>query len=117
MISIVDDDAHVREATSNLVRSYGFATANFASAEDFLDSTCVDDTSCLILDVQLPGLSGIELQQRLRALGCRARVIFMSGFPDERIRSSALAGGAVAFLDKPYDAEFLITCVSTALAA
>jgi len=115
MISIVDDDALVREATANLVRSHGFATANFTSAEDFLESDAVDDTTCLILDVQLPGLSGIELQKRLRAKGKKMPVIFITAFPEERVRASALAAGAVALLDKPYDADFLIDCVGVAL--
>jgi FixJ family two-component response regulator len=115
MISIVDDDTVVREATSNLIRSHGFAAANFTSAEDFLQSDAVDDTACLILDVQLPGLSGIELQKRLRAQGRRTPVIFVTAFPEARLKARAIAGGAVAFLDKPYDAQDLIDCVGAAL--
>ena len=115
MISIIDDDARVREATSNLVRSHGFTAADFASAEDFLDSEFLDDTACLILDVQLPGLSGIELQRELHEQGRQTRVIFMTGYPDEGLRACALAAGAIAFLYKPYSAEILLDCVGAAL--
>src|SRR6267154_6559856 len=117
MISIVDDDAIVREATLSLVRSHGFTGVTFASAEEFLHSDCVNDTSCLIADVQLPGLSGIELQIRLRAEGSRIPVIVMTAFPDARIRVQALDAGAVAFLSKPCDIEALIDCLDRALHA
>jgi FixJ family two-component response regulator len=115
MISIVDDDASVREATANLIRSLGFAAADFASAEDFLKSDRVDDTACLIADVQLPGLSGIELQQQLRDDGNMIPVIFITAYPDERIRRSALAAGAIGFLSKPHDADTLMDCLKKAL--
>jgi FixJ family two-component response regulator len=115
MISIVEDDAHVREATMNLLKSVGFTAACFASAEEFLQSHCVEGTTCLILDVQLPGLGGIELQRRLRDSGNPIPVVFVTAFPEERIRTRALADGAVGFLGKPYDAECLIDCVHKAL--
>jgi FixJ family two-component response regulator len=115
MISIVDDDAFVREATINLMRSLGFSATPFASAEDFLASDRVDGTTCLIADVQLPGLSGIELQERLRAEGKKTPVIFITAFPGERIRSSAMSGGAVCFLSKPFDPDSLIDCLDKAL--
>jgi len=117
MISIVDDDVIVREATLSLVRALGFTGVTFASAEEFLHSDCVNDTSCLIADVQLPGLSGIELQIRLRAEGSRIPVIVMTAFPDARIRVQALDAGAVAFLSKPCDIEALIDCLDRALHA
>ena len=117
MISIVDDDVIVREATLSLVRALGFTAVTFASAEEFLHSDCVNDTSCLIADVQLPGLSGIELQIRLRAEGSRIPVIVMTAFPDARIRVQALDAGAVAFLSKPCDIEALIDCLDRALHA
>lgn len=117
MISIVDDDPDVRAATANLVRSLGFAAENFASAEDFLESDRVDDTACLIADVRLPGLSGIGLQVRLRAEGRKVPVILMTAFPEEHVKSLALAAGAVALLSKPYDAQSLADFLHNVLRA
>ena len=115
VISIVDDDESVREAMSALVRSLGFSVATFASAEDFLDSDRVDDTSCLITDVQMPGLSGIELQSRLIADGRDMPVIGVTAYPEESIRTRMLEAGAVGFLSKPFNDERLIDCLATAL--
>jgi FixJ family two-component response regulator len=115
MISIVDDDASVREATKGLVRSLGYAAATFGSAEEFLKSDHIDDTSCLITDVQMPGLSGVELQSRLAASGRRLPVIFVTAFPEERIRVRALEAGAYGFLSKPFRDECLIGCLNKAL--
>ncbi|MGA6941979.1 MAG: response regulator [Pseudolabrys sp.] len=115
MISIVDDDESVRESTKALVRSLGYAARTFASAEEFLNSN-PDDTSCLILDVQMEGLSGVELQERLIAEGRRTPIIFVSAFPDERIRDHALGAGAIGFLRKPFSDEKLIHCIDSALA-
>jgi FixJ family two-component response regulator len=117
VISIVDDDASVREATTGLVRSLGYAAAAFASAEEFLESDRVDDTSCLITDVQMPGLSGIELQSRLAAAGRRMPIIFVTAFPEDRIRARALEAGAYGFLSKPFRDECLIGCLNKALDA
>ena len=115
MISIVDDDESVRELTKALVRSLGYAARAFASAEEFLNSN-PDDTSCLILDVQMEGLSGVELQERLIAEGRRTPIIFVTAFPDERIRDHALGAGAIGFLRKPFSDEKLIHCIDSALA-
>jgi FixJ family two-component response regulator len=115
MISIVDDDASVREATQVLVRSLGYNAIAFASAEEFLQSERVHDTSCLITDVQMPGLSGVELQSLLVARGHRTPIIFITAFPEERIRARALQAGAVGFLSKPFDEEHLIDCLDQAL--
>jgi len=115
MISIVDDDAIVREATLSLVRSHGFTGVTFASAEEFLHSDCVNDTACLIADVQLPGLSGIELQTRLRAEGSRIPVIMITAYPEAGVRARALDAGAIAFLKKPYDTDSLMDCLDRAL--
>jgi FixJ family two-component response regulator len=115
MISIVDDDEFVREATEELVRSLGYTAAGFASAEDFLQSEHLSTTACLISDVQMPGLSGIDLQRRLIADGHRVPIIFITAFPDERTRAQALGAGAVGFLTKPYREESLIECLSQAL--
>jgi FixJ family two-component response regulator len=115
MISIVDDDPFVRQATANLVRSLGLVTATFSSAEEYLASDRANDTRCLIADVQLPGLSGIELQDRLRTEGKKTPVIFMTAFPADRVRTCAFKGGATGFLSKPFDVESLIDCLDKAL--
>jgi FixJ family two-component response regulator len=115
VISIVDDDKSVREATKALVRSLGFTAAAFASAEEYLQSERVRDTSCLILDVQMPGMNGVDLQERLIADGVRTPVIFMTAFPEDRTRARVLGAGAVGFLSKPFDDERLIECLDKAL--
>ena len=114
MISIVDDDESVRESTKALLRSLGYSARTFASAEEFLDSD-LDETNCLILDVQMTGLSGVELLERLTAEGRQTPVIFVTAFPDERIRNHVLDAGAVGFLRKPVNDEKLICCLDTAL--
>ena len=115
MISIVDDDESVRESTKALVRSLGYSARTFASAEEFLDSD-PDETSCLILDIQMKGLGGVELLERLIAEGRRTPVIFVTALPDERIRNHVLDAGAVGFLRKPIKDEKLIRYLDTALA-
>ena len=115
MISIVDDDGSVREATKGLVRSLGYMAATFGSAEEFLQSERVHDTSCLIADVQMPGLSGVDLQNRLIADGNRTPIIFMTAFPSEKIRARVLNAGAFGFLAKPFDEKNLIACLDRAL--
>ena len=115
MISIVDDDASVREAMLGLVRSLGFDAATFSSAEDFLQSDQIDDTSCLITDVQMPGLSGVELQSVLNARGAHMPMIFITAFPEDRIRRCVLEAGAVGFLSKPFSESLLIEHLETAL--
>jgi len=117
VISIVDDDASVREATKALVRSLGYAAATFASGEEFLRSDRVDETSCLITDLQMPGMTGIELQRRLIADGRHLPIIFVTAFPEAQARTQALAAGAAAFLRKPLGDETLIACLDEALAA
>jgi FixJ family two-component response regulator len=117
MISIVDDDQSIRDATKGLVRSLGYSAAAFASAEDFLQSDHVSNTACLITDVQMPGLSGVELQSRLIAQGNRTPVIFITAFPEERIRARALEAGAVGFLSKPFNEDHLIEYIHAALNA
>ncbi len=115
MISIVDDDESVREATKGLIRSLGYATATFASAEEYLRSDRVRDTSCLITDVQMPGMTGVELQDRLIASGKRTPVIFVTAFPEENIRARVLEAGAFGYLSKPFNDECLIECLDEAL--
>jgi FixJ family two-component response regulator len=115
LISIVDDDESIREATKGLVRSLGYQAATFASAEEFLHSKSVDNTSCLIADVQMPGLSGIDLQCRLIARGARMPTIIITAFPEEGTRLRAMTAGAVGYLCKPFSAESLLKCLDMAL--
>ncbi|OYZ89204.1 MAG: two-component system response regulator [Rhizobiales bacterium 17-65-6] len=117
MITIVDDDEAVRTALGSLIRSLGLRASTFASADAFLNSERVHDTSCLITDIQMPGISGIELQARLRAQGNRMPVIFITAFPEERVRRRAMAAGAVGFLSKPFDGSAIIDCIDRALGA
>ena len=114
MISIVDDDESVRESTKALVRSLGYGARTFSSAEEFLGSN-PDDAGCLIVDVQMKGLSGVELHERLIAEGRQVPVIFITGFPDERTRNRALEAGAIAFLRKPFSDEKLTNSIEAAL--
>ena len=115
VISIIDDDEFVRVATRRLVRSLGFVAHTFASAEDFLQSAHVGDSSCVITDVQMSGLSGVELQSRLLAQGHRTPIIFITAFPDESVEARAMKAGAICFLSKPFDGSTLIKCLDRAL--
>ena len=115
LIAIVDDEESVRVSTANLIRSFGFAARGFASAEAFLKSPELGETSCVISDVQMPGIGGLELQSRLASTHRRTPVIFITAFPDPRIQERALAGGAICFLTKPFDGKTLIQCVDRAL--
>jgi len=114
-ISIIDDDPIVREAIADLVQSLGYEAATFESAEQFLASGAVAETSCLITDLQMPGQSGLELQKQLLAEGHRTPVIFVTAFPEEKFRNRAMTAGAVAFLSKPFRDDTLIDCVKNAL--
>jgi FixJ family two-component response regulator len=115
LISIVDDDESIREATKGLVRSLGYLAMTFASAEEFLQSDRVDDTSCLITDVQMPGLSGIDLQSWLIDRGVQMPTIFITAFPEEKTRLRVLTAGAVGYLGKPFSEESLLKCLDAAL--
>jgi FixJ family two-component response regulator len=115
VISIVDDDAPVRMATNRLVQSLGYVTHTFASGEEFLRSPEAGQTSCLIADIQMPGMSGLELQALLLNEGRRLPIIFITAFPDETLRSRALDRGAVCFLTKPFEGSALIRHLETAL--
>ncbi len=108
LVAIVDDDNGAREALETLVRSLGHKVSTFGSAEEFLKSGKLHDTSCVITDVRMPGMSGIELQDRLIADGHRIPVIFITAHPDDHVRKRALKAGAVAFLSKPVDTEHLM---------
>ena len=115
MISIVDDDESFRDAAGRLVKSLGYAAHTFASAEDFLQSGRIDDTACLILDVNMPGVSGIALQNHLHAQGNLTPIIFVTAHPGAAIQAQALKGGAVGFLSKPIKEECLINHLDMAL--
>jgi len=117
LIAIVDDDEAVRNATKTLVRSLGYHASTFASADEFLKSERVHDTSCLIADVQMPGLSGIDLQNRLVARGHGIPIIFMTAYPDDKLRARAMKAGAVGFLNKPFSEDHFIGCIEKALKA
>jgi FixJ family two-component response regulator len=115
VISIVDDDESFRRATAGFIASLGYAVAAFGSAEEFLKSDSLDDTACLISDVQMPGMSGIELQSRLIAQGYRVPIIFVTAYSASKARAQALASGALGFFDKPFSEEKLISCLDQAL--
>src|SRR5262245_765377 len=115
MISVVDDDQSVREATRSLLRSHGYAAATFASAEEFLQSGLAGDTSCLISDVRMAGLSGLELHRLLIDSGHRIPIIFMTAFPEEWARAAAIEEGAHGFLTKPFSEHNLLSCLRRAL--
>ena len=115
MIAIVDDDEAVRVATQHLVRAFGFETRAFASADEFLRYSSVTRWSCVISDVNMPGLSGIELQRCLAAKGCSVPFIFVTAFPDPAIQDRAMKAGAVGFLSKPFASRDLIDCLERAL--
>ena len=117
LISIVDDDEPIREAINELVSSLGYLSVKFASAEEFLNSDRLNDTTCLITDVRMPGLSGIELQCRLIDQGRTMPVIFITALIDERTRARALSAGAIGFLSKPFHEASLIKCLDTALSS
>ena len=114
VISIVDDDASMRESLTSLLRSHGFAVLTFASAEEFLQSGQAPATRCLLLDVRMPGMSGLELQERL-AGGRRTPIIFLTAHGDEQARARALRAGAVDFLSKPFSEHALLDAVRAAL--
>jgi FixJ family two-component response regulator len=113
LIAIVDDDASVCEAIQGLVEASGFAAEAFSSAEEFLQSERLNDTACLITDVQLPGMSGLQLQNHLSVSGSRIPIIVITAFPGDDRR--ALAAGAICFLLKPVIKEDLLSCIRLAL--
>jgi len=115
LITVVDDDDSVRKATSLLVESFGFRTAAFASAERFLGSDTLDETSCLILDLQLPGMNGLQLQSHLVVGGHHIPIIFITAYDEKDSRQRAMQAGAVAFLSKPFSDELLLQTVRAAL--
>jgi FixJ family two-component response regulator len=117
VISVIDDDPSIRVATNNLLRSRGYTVRIFASAEEFLHSSHLGETSCVIADVQMSAMSGLDLLAAMRAKGHNAPFIFITAFPDENLRARAMKAGATCFLAKPFAAPTLIRCLETALEA
>jgi FixJ family two-component response regulator len=115
-ISIVDDDSWARDGIRELVESLGYRAFAFVSAEQFLGSDLVDNTACLITDLQMPGLDGLDLQRELGSKGYRIPIIFITAYPDDKRRECALDAGAIGFLTKPFDERSLIACLSLAVA-
>jgi FixJ family two-component response regulator len=115
LIAVVDDDEAIREAIQSLIRSVGLRVAVFASAEDFLRSAQLQAAACLIVDVRMPRMSGLELQRQLVTANCLMPIIFITAHGDEEARARALRAGAVAFLDKPFGDEVLLRAVQSAL--
>jgi len=115
LLSVVDDDESVCESLPDLLREFGFAARAFSSAEEFLSSGCVDETSCLILDIAMPGMSGPELYQDLKRRGQEIPIIFITGQTDETIRARVLKQGAAGFLLKPFSDTALLAAIKTAL--
>jgi FixJ family two-component response regulator len=114
---VVDDDESVRESLPDLLREFGFAARAFSSAEAFLTSGCLDETSCLILDIAMPGMSGPELQQELKHRGREIPIIFITGHRDDTVRARLLNQGAAGFLLKPFSDAALLAAIETAMQA
>ena len=115
LLSVVDDDEMLRESLPDLLRELGFAARAFSSGQEFLSSDDVDETRCLILDVAMPGMSGLEVQEELKRRGQAIPVIFITGQKDEEIRKQAFSQGAVKFLYKPFSDSALLEAVNAAL--
>ena len=115
MVAVVEDDESYRAAVQRLLKSAGLPVRSFASAEDFLKSGQQQETGCLIADIQMPGMSGLDLQARLNAEHCPIPIIFITAHGDEEMRLQAMRAGAVKFLAKPFDGAILLDCVRVAL--
>ena len=115
LISVVDDDESIRRTTTFLIESFGFRSAAFESAENFLKSGQLHETSCLIVDVQMPGMNGLELQSELAAAGYDIPIVFITAYENKVSRQQAMQAGAVAFLGKPFGDEQLLQTVRSAL--
>ena len=115
LISIVDDDDSLRNSLNNLLRSVGYRTEGFSSAEEFLSSNKLNHTDCLILDVRMPAMNGLDLQRHLVATHSRVPIVFITSHADDDARTRALEAGAVAFLYKPCREETLLEAIGSAL--
>lgn len=117
IIAVVDDDPSIREALDDLLQSLGYRSLLFVSAEDFLNRKPSDSIDCIVIDVRMPGLSGLELQDRLNLDGARPPTLFMTSDSDPVTRAKAFAGGAHDVLGKPVDDDVLVRCLDSALAS
>lgn len=115
MITVVDDDPSVRKALSRLIGASGYESAVYESAEAFLDANVAGETECLVLDVHLPGMSGLDLQAELANSGVKFPIVFITAYDEERPRTQALAAGATEFLCKPLDSDRLIDAIQKAM--
>ena len=115
LVSIVDDDESVRRTTTLLIESFGFRAAAFESSETFLRSSHVNETSCLVVDLRMPGMDGLHLQSHVAATGCNIPMIFITAYDDKESRQKALQAGAIAFLSKPFNDELLLQTIRAAL--
>ena len=115
LISVIDDDESVRRTTTRLIESFGFPTAAFESAEMFVNSGQLHDTLCLIVDVRMPGMDGLQLQSALAAADCRIPIIFITAYEDQESHRRAMQAGAVAFLAKPFIDEQLLQWIRLAV--
>jgi FixJ family two-component response regulator len=115
LICVVDDDESVRRSTKLLIESHGFRVATFESAEAFLTFEKLHDTSCLILDVQMPGINGLQLQAKLAHAGHSIPIVFITAYDDSQSRRHAMQAGATAFLDKPFTEGQLLQTIRSAL--
>jgi len=115
LVAIVDDDDLMRSALQGMLKSVGLPSQAFASAEEFLQSGAQQQTTCLIADIRMPGISGLELQAKLNAERCRIPTIFITAHGDTKMRMQALRAGAVEFLSKPFDDEALLGSIRAAL--
>jgi FixJ family two-component response regulator len=116
LISIVDDDESMREAAKGLLRSLGYNAVAFPSAEDFLHARQLSQTTCLIADINMPGMSGLDLYRHLSGSGKPIPTILITAYPDTRARDSALKNGVVCYLSKPFEESSLLSCIQLALA-
>ena len=117
LISIIDDDESMREAIKGLMRSLGYRVEAVASAQEFLSSRLVLRTACVIADMQMPGMTGLELYQRLSTSGKRVPTILITAYPDDGVRERALSAGVIGYLSKPFEEDDLHACVRSALMA
>ena len=115
LISIIDDDESMREAIKGLMRSLGYRVEAVASAQEFLSSRHVRRTSCLIADMQMPGMTGLDLYQRLSTSGKPIPTILITAYPDDGVRKRALSAGVLGYLSKPFDEDDLLACIRSAL--
>jgi FixJ family two-component response regulator len=117
MIYIVDDDSTIRESLATLLETYGFGLSLYASGDDFLAGYPYDDTGCVVLDINMPGISGVNVLERLRSRGCRVPVIAITGRGDPGLKDQLIQMGASAVFDKPVDDEDLVKAIDTAFPA